>query len=147
MNFPAHIMLNYFALSFFIPEAQKYLLPIAAFSVLLDIDHLPGLFWAKEGKANVDHYRTWIQEPVGALAAVATLWALNIAGIGGIYSVIAAACIFLHWLVDFLTVDTKPFAPFKDNVVNLFFHTKKQRLLSQIIMTAIAAVLFLAVYF
>jgi hypothetical protein len=147
MNFPAHIMLNYFALSFFIPEAQKYLLPIAAFSVIMDLDHLPGLFNPKEGKANIDKYRMWIQEPVGALAALAVLLAIYIAGIGGIYSVIAAACIVLHWLVDFLTVDTKPFAPFNNKRVNLFFYTKTQRLLSQIIITAIAAVLFLAVYF
>ena len=79
MNPLAHIFLTYFVLSFFIPETQKYLLPIAIFANILDIDHIPGIisiaFSKKRKKISkmkpkeyIPKLRSIIQEPVGIIA-------------------------------------------------------------------------------
>jgi len=157
MNQLAHICLTYFILSFIIPETQKYLLPIALFAIILDFDHFPGyvkmFFMTKKERAKMkikdymDWFRTVLQEPIGILTIEAIFLILFLYGISSIYLLIVALSLPIHWLIDFLTVHTKPFTPINNKVVSLFFHTKKQRLVSEIIITIISIVLFLIVLF
>ena len=157
MNQLAHIFITYFVLSFIIPNTQKYLLPIALFSIILDFDHLLGyvklIFISKKEKAKmklkdyVDIFRTSIQEPVGIITIELIFLILYIYGIQNIYLLIASLSIAIHWLIDFLTVHTRPFDPINKKIISLFFYTKKQRVVSEIIITIVSAILFLAVYF
>ncbi|MBN2453944.1 metal-dependent hydrolase [Candidatus Woesearchaeota archaeon] len=156
MNIFAHIMINYVALSFIIPETQKYLIPIAIFSVIPDLDHLPGYVKLRfnlrklskiRPEEHINHFRTAMQEPAGILIGILVLLILYLFGIDETYLIIVAICLALHWLVDFLTVDTRPLYPFSNKRVNFFFHTRKQRLVREAVITPIALILFLLAYF
>lgn len=157
MNQLAHIFINYTILSFIIPQTQKYLIPIAIFSIILDIDHVPSyikmIFISKKEKAKmklehyVDWFRTAIQEPIGIITIELILFIFYLYGVRNIILLIAIICIFLHWLVDFLTVHTRPLDPLnKKKIVSLFFHTTKQRIWSEIIITVVFLVVFLILY-
>jgi hypothetical protein len=157
MNQLAHICLTYFALSFIIPDTQKYLLPIAIFAIILDFDHIPGyvkmLFASKKEKLKmklndyINLFRTIIQEPVGIVTLELIFLILYLYGITSIYLKIAGLSIAIHWLIDFLTVHTRPFDPINKKVVCLFFNSKKQRVVSEVIITIISLILFSITYF
>ena len=157
MNQLAHIFITYFILSFIIPETQKYLLPIALFAIILDFDHILGyikmLFISKKEKNRmklrdyINLFRTPIQEPIGIITIELIFLILYIYIGPNIYFLIASLGILIHWLIDFLTVHTRPFDPLNKHVVSLFFHSKKQRIFSEIIITIVSFVLFLIVYF
>jgi hypothetical protein len=157
MNQPAHILLTYSALSLIIPQAQQYILPIAIFSIILDLDHIPGyikmLTISKKEKSKlkledyVSWFRTPIQEPIGVLTIELILLVLYISGIRSIILEIAALSIAIHWFIDFLMVHTRPFAPIDNRIICLFFQTKKQRILSEAIITSASLVLFIIAYF
>jgi len=156
MNTPAHFLINYVILSFFIPEIQKYIFPIVVFSMIVDLDHVPGfiktLFMTKKEKSKltvndyINIFRHSTQEPIGIFLIMLTLSFLYLFGIKSELIIIAIACIFLHWLVDFLTVHTRPFAPISNKVVSLFFHTKKQRMVSEMIISCVFLLLFLITF-
>jgi len=157
MNQIAHIFLTYFILSFIIPETQKYLLPIAIFAIILDIDHVPSyirmLFISKKTRSKmklmnyINLFRTAIQEPIGIITIELMLLTFYLFGVKSIYIVIAMFSIVIHWMIDFLTVHTRPFDPINKKVFCLFFKTKKQRFVSEIVITGISAILFVKVYF
>ncbi len=157
MNQLAHIFITYFVLSFVIPETQKYLFPIALFAIILDFDHIPGyvkmLFISKKEKSKiqledyVNLFRTAIQEPIGIITIELIFLLLYLYGIQNIYLLIASLGIAIHWIVDFLTVHTRPFDPINKRIISLFFHSKKQRVVSEIIITIVSTILFLIVYF
>ena len=154
MNQLAHIFITYFALSFIIPDTQKYLVPIAIFAVILDVDHIPGyikmLLFPKKKMKVIDYvnlFRTTLQEPISIIVIELMLIVFYLYGIESVYLLIAAVAIALHWLIDFLTVHTRPFDPIDKRIVSLFFHTKKQRIVSEMIITIISGILFLVVYF
>ena len=156
MNDLAHIFLTYFVLSFIIPETQKYLLPIALFAIILDFDHFPGflkiMFISKKErqkmkiKDHVDLFRTPIQEPIGVMTIEAILLLLYLFGLRNIILLIATLCFAIHLAIDLLTVHTRPFSPANNKIVSLFFHTGKQRVRSEIIITVVSLILFLIVY-
>ena len=157
MNQLAHIFITYVVLSFIIPETQKYLLPIALFSFILDLDHIPGYITLmrmpkkKRAKLKIKDYvklfRTIVQEPVGVITIESIFLLLYIFGIKHILLTIAAWSIFLHWVIDFLTVHTQPFNPSNKKIVCFWFNTKKQRIQSEIVITLISFIVFLFVYF
>lgn len=155
MNQLTHVFLTYFILSFIIPEVHLYFWPIALFSFILDFDHVPSyilmLFKTKAEKAKmkvkdyVTLFRTPIQEPIGILTIELMFLLLYFCGLGGTYLLIASLSIFIHWIIDFLTVHTQPFQPIDKRIVCLFFKTGKQRIWSEIVITLISFVLFLLV--
>jgi hypothetical protein len=158
MNPLVHIFATYLTLSFIIPDAHNYLIPIAVFAVFVDIDHFPGYaklrlnaWQGKKPKLDNGQYarlvRTAIQEPIGIVILELLLFSLYVFGIRHILLFIAGVAIFMQWLIDFLTVPTRPFLPLKDDVVCLFFHTDKQRQISELITTGVLLILFLIVYF
>lgn len=157
MNQLAHIFITYVLLSVIIPETNKYLIPIAIFAIILDFDHVPGyikmIFISKKDKAKmklndyINWFRTPIQEPIGVITIELILIVLYLYGIHSIYILIAGFAIATHWLIDFLTVHTRPFDPIDKRIVVLFFKTPKQRIVSEIIITIVAGILFTAVYF
>ncbi len=157
MNMLAHILISYLVFSLFLPETQKFLLPIAIFAVILDLDHIPGYIKVrlmpkkKRKKLTGEDYchlcRTIMQEPLGILVIEVIFLVFYLYGVKSPLLFIAAASLPIHWLVDFLTVHTKPLEPLSSKIVCLFFSSIKQRKISEIIISAIAAVLFLIVYF
>jgi len=157
VNQLAHILLTYSALSLIIPQTQQYLLPIAIFSIILDFDHIPGyikmLTMSKKQKSKlkleqyVSWFRTPIQEPIGVLTIELLLLLLYLSGIRNIIMGIAALSIAIHWLIDFLAVHTRPFAPIDNRIICLFFKTKKQRIVSEAVITSASLVLFMIAYF
>jgi len=94
----------------------------------------------------VNWFRTAIQEPVGIITIELVFLILYIYGIKNIYLLIASLSIAIHWLIDFLTVHTRPFDPINKRIISLFFHSKKQRVVSEIIITILSIILFLSVY-
>ena len=161
MNWIIHICLAYFVLSFIIPDTQKYLLPIALFSIVLDVDHIPGmiqeLFMDKKEKAEMIRLpgrhmrlvRTAVQEPIGILTILFILGLLYFFGVRNILIIIAALAILIHWIIDFLFVTTMPFKPVnRKKSVKLFFskETLKHKIEVRIIITIISIALFLMVY-
>jgi hypothetical protein len=157
MNQLAHVFITYFILSFIIPDTQTYLLPIALFAIILDFDHVPGYFklllTSKKDKAKlkikdyINLFRTAIQEPIGIITIELVFLILYLYGIKSSLLLIASLSIAFHWLIDFLTVHTRPFDPLDKRVISLFFHSKKQRITSEIIITLISAIFFLIVYY
>ena len=153
MNPVPHMVLNYVILSLVIPNVREYLVPIALFAVILDIDHIPGLirmlftYWNQvEPDDSTWVWRTALQEPVGILSLEIVLLVLYLLGIRGTLMLIASVSFALHWLIDVLTVHTKPFVPVDDRTVSLFFHTRKQRVVSEVAATIISVALFAIVY-
>ena len=85
MNWIVHICLAYFILSFIIPDTQKYLLPIALFSIILDLDHIPGMIrelflnkkereeLIKRPRKHMNLVRSAVQEPIGILTILVLL--------------------------------------------------------------------------
>ncbi len=157
MNPLAHIFINYSVLSFIIPDARAYLVPIALFAIILDIDHIPGCFrlsfLSKEAKKKLSVYdyvsmfRTPIQEPIGIFILSCALLLVYFFGVQSILLWIAALSFVLHWLADFLTVHTRPLSPFSTRIVSLFFHGKKQRIISESVITFLSGVVFVIYYF
>lgn len=161
MNWIVHICLTYFILSFIIPDTQKYLLPIALFSIILDVDHIPGmikeLFLNKKERAelirlprkHMNLVRTAVQEPVGVITILILLGLLYFFGVKHILMTIAALAILIHWVIDFLFVSTMPLKPVnRKKSVKLFFgkETLKHKIEVRIIITIISIALFLMVY-
>lgn len=156
MNQLAHACITYVVLSFFF-TVSDYLIPIVVFSIILDVDHLPGymkiLFMSKQHKKKlkiedyVDLFRTTIQEPIGILTIEVLLGLLWLFGLRHEVILIAGASIFLHWLIDFLTVHTRPFDPLNKKMVCLFFNSKTQRVYSEVVITVVSIVVFLFVFF
>jgi len=157
MNQFAHIFINYLILSLFIPNTQNYILAIVLFSIILDIDHLPYYIHKfiiskfKKQKISleddIDKVRSSIQEPVGVLGFLLLLGALYLFGIQSLIMLIAAVCIFLHWFVDLLTVQTRPFAPFDKRIVYFFPRTFRQKVVQHLSVTSASLAWFLVVYF
>ena len=159
MNLLAHVCLTYFFLSFFLPDARAYLLPIAFFSIVLDLDHVSILFKITTplskvkpllsdagGVTRARLMRTALQEPIGILLLLSILAALSLFGVQSILLFIAAFSFVLHWAIDFLTGTTFPFTPFSDFAVTPFFRTTLQKAIKEITLTALSVFLFLAVY-
>ncbi len=156
MNQLAHIFITYVMLSFVIPNTREYFLPIALFAIVLDFDHVPGyfkmLFMSKSKRKKlkmndfVRIFRLSIQEPIGIITIELVLGLLYVFGVKSMILLIAMLAIFLHWFIDFLTVHTRPFVPFNNKIVCLFFKTKKQRTKSELIITLISFILFLLVF-
>ncbi len=111
------------------------------------------IFMSKKEKSKmrleqyVDWFRTPLQEPIGVLTIELCFLMLFLFGIKSIILGIAASAIGIHWLIDFLMVHTKPFAPIDNRIVSLLFKTKKQRIYSEAIVTAVSLILFLISYF
>ena len=157
MNQVFHIFITYLVLALFIPEVKKYIWIIVLFSIIIDIDHVPGylrvakLPKAQRGKLTtqqiIDMFRTNLQEPVTFIIIGIILLALYLVGIWHAVLFILGMTLLLHWIVDFLTVHTRPLSPFSKKVVNFFFDTKFQRLVSEIVLTIIITVLFIIFYF
>lgn len=143
MNPLAHIFITYSAAGMIFEEAGRYVLLIAALAVIVDLDHMPGIFTYPRQKrrdyaTQVAHFRSILQEPVGVmLAGMLLLYALR-----GEIAAIAAFCLLMHWLIDFLTVHTRPLYPFSDKLVCLFFKTKKAKIISDIAITALSGAVF-----
>lgn len=151
MNSLAHIFFNFFILHFFV-DVTQFIWPIIIFSIILDIDHIPGLikylfFMKKHDKTDTklhhftDLFRTAVQEPIGIFIIVAILSTLSWFGVDSILLSISAACLILHWLLDFLTVHTKPFNPVSQKAHSLFIHTFKQKKWAEISLTIFFALL------
>ena len=157
MNPLAHVLIAYIMISFLIPDVHVFIIPIMVFSMLVDMDHLPGyirlLTYSKKRRKSMsieDHIRnvrTVVQEPVGIIILELLLLSLYLLGVRSPLLMMAALCFPIHWLVDFLTVHTRPLYPADKRIVSLFFHTKKQRVVSEVIITILSIILFLLVYF
>ncbi|MBU1975669.1 MAG: hypothetical protein KKG59_04665 [Nanoarchaeota archaeon] len=152
MNGIAHFFLTYFVLSFFVYDLQKFVIPVFILSIILDIDHIPGLI--RELKLSTHHWeglnaikntrwvRTGVEEPIGIITIEAILATLLIYGVHHPLIPIAMFCIAFHWLVDFLTVNTAPFTPVSRHIVNLFFKTRRSKVTKEVIITLAGGILF-----
>jgi len=158
------MLFNYLILGFFVDDVKQYLVPIAIFSILVDLDHIPGILvlwakrrnlikeWKKLNLKDLMHiFRSPIQEPLGIIIItlfLATIYETQLYfGFDSLVLKIAIACILLHWLLDFLTVQNRPFAPYSEYTFSVFFKTKKARTINEFVVTSILAVCFLIVYF
>ena len=157
MNTFAHIFLNYFVISLIIPNAREYLIPIIVFSTLLDLDHVQGffkeMFMSKRKRKKLtlrEHtllVRSDVQEPIGIIIIELILGLLYVFGIRETLLAVAALSIFLHWLLDFLTVTTAPSTPVDDGkVVKLYFEKKRNKVALRVFITLVFFVLFLIAY-
>lgn len=158
MNTIAHIFFGYFACVIFFGKqiANENMLPIILFSILIDLDHIPGMiryFKTEKSKRKyipenvlAQWLRSGLQEPIGILFIIITLGLLWILGVKSIIIPIGIICVFTHWFVDVLTVHTKPLAPFTKAVFSWKFKTKKKRLISELWITFISLIIFLLIY-
>ena len=156
MNQLAHIFITYSFLTLFIDQTKKYLIEIIIFSIILDLDHIH--WYIKYFKLNkkerknlnikqiINLFRTIIQEPIGIIIIELLILILYLIGFNTIIIIIVSLSIFIHWIIDFLTVHTKPLVPFNNKIISLFFHSKKQRIYSEIIITLISFITFLYVF-
>ena len=153
MNHLAHILLTYSIISVFFEHSREYFIPIAVFSIILDIDHIPGMFMVlrmqkeKADRLRIDDFvslmRTSLQEPIGIVTIITMFSFLYIFGLRHVLLILAGASLLLHWIIDFLTVHTRPLMPLNKKVVSLFFRTKKQRYISELVITALSVVFFI----
>jgi membrane-bound metal-dependent hydrolase YbcI (DUF457 family) len=155
MNWVAHMLITYVVISLIVPNAEHFIIPIFIFSIIVDIDHIPGFIrLARMGSArkslSPEEYsrilRTPLQEPLGIIMVLAVIFVLYLYGLDATLFIIAFIGILLHWIIDFLTIHTMPLYPFSDNMHAFFFRTKQQRLYSEIIITLASLVAFIFVY-
>jgi len=139
-------MFNYFVLWLFIPGVREYLWPIVFFSVILDIDHIPGFIdiltaTRKEKRfMKKRHYigfvRTALQEPANFVMLAAILIPLYFWLGQPTLVLVALACLGLHIVLDLLTVHTHPFYPFNRQGVLMFIpKTLKARFTLEAVLT------------
>jgi len=154
----AHIMVNYFTLWIFIPNVREYLWPIVFFSVILDIDHIPGYIdmitaTRKEKRfMKKRHYigfvRTALQEPANFVILAAILIPLYLWLGRPTLVLVALACLGLHIVLDLLTVHTHPFYPFNHQGVLMFIpKTLRARFTLEAILTVVIAAAFAVAWF
>ncbi|MEK6960975.1 MAG: hypothetical protein AABX47_07430 [Nanoarchaeota archaeon] len=154
---PGHFFTAYIVSDFFVPNAKDYVWQIFIFSNLVDLDHLLGMLrifmMSHTDRKNVtidnivDWCRTSIHEPIGMLILMALLGTLWLSGIKSPLIPLAAIGIVVHYIVDFLTVHTRPFDPIDRTMVILFCDTVKRRFWVELVWTVIAGILFLLAYY
>jgi hypothetical protein len=157
MNQLAHVFITYSILFFVIPDVKEYFLFVAIFATILDLDHLPGyiklLFMTKKQRRKmklkdyVGWFRTAIQEPIGIFTIEVVLFLFYLFGVKSIYLLIAAYSFFIHWLIDFLTVHTRPFDPINKKIISIVFHSGRQRQVSEVVITVLSGIVFLILFF
>lgn len=154
---PGHFFTAYIVSDMLVPNARDYVWQILIFSSLVDLDHLLGvfrLFMMKSADRKnvtmeniVDWCRTSIHEPIGMLVLFVLLGTLWLSGIRTPLIPLAAIGIVVHYIVDFLTVYTRPFDPVDRTMVVIFCDTIKRRFWVELVWTIIAGSLFLMAYF
>jgi len=148
MNPLGHIFITYIVTRCIIPDARGYILLIALFAVIVDIDHIPGFFTFPKQKrrdyaTQVAHFRSILQEPLGVAIELLVLLALWISGIDALILEIAGIALVMHWMIDFLMVHTRPLYPFSKKIVCLFFKDAQSKRISEAVATFISGIIFL----
>ena len=148
MNPLGHIFITYTVTSLIIADAREYIFLIALLAVIVDIDHIPGLFtFPKQKKRDyatqVAHFRSILQEPIGVAIELLVLLGLWLAGINALILKIAGIALVMHWIIDFLMAHTRPLYPFSKKIVCLFFKDARSKRISEAVVTFIFGIIFL----
>lgn len=125
MQIPSHILLSYAVCSAVVPEINTYLVPFLIASTIVDIDHVPAYILNKSKHAKIRGvlWRTRLHELYGATFfsfAVIIVWLLNQK-----LAQILAVSIIMHYIIDFLTGETRPFFPYSSEKIQIFFIKNK----------------------
>ncbi|MFT4309828.1 MAG: hypothetical protein ACMXYL_05065 [Candidatus Woesearchaeota archaeon] len=155
MNWFAHFFIGYMVTAIFVSNPSEHIVIIAFFSVFLDVDHLPGMY--KLLTKRIDRksmslaeesllFRTPLQEPIGLITIQIIIVLLHYAGFNTIILLLATIGIWTHWIIDLLTVYTRPLYPYNKRQYSLFFHNRKEKYYGEMIITTLSFILFMAVY-
>ncbi|MBN1502594.1 metal-dependent hydrolase [Candidatus Woesearchaeota archaeon] len=134
MNTPLHFLINYLVIQLFLKNANEYLLPIAFFSMILDLDHIK-YWWVNRKKVKQILFSEGVDfKSRSAAHELIGFGLIVLIGVFGfLYAndkllvVIIVSCLCLHILLDFLTGSARPFYPFSGKVVKSPFYIEKWR--------------------
>ena len=137
MQLPNHIAVSYvvYILSF---GQTKYLVPFLIASVIVDIDHIiPWLRKGKNEKYSGALWRTRLHELYGLVILsmiIMALWFFN-----PLLAKVLFLGILMHYSIDFLAGETRPFYPYSDTKVQIFFkETFWKRVVIETVLMAVA---------
>lgn len=152
MNELVHACVAYLVCSALIPNANEWLVPIVIFSIIVDLDHWPGVISILSGPArgkkidphmfNCEVLRSAAHEIPGTILLLLLIFTLGLLGVNQTLLKIAAIGIVMHFIVDFLTCQTRPLYPFSDRKVCLFFDTYRKRIISELVAFGVALIVF-----
>ncbi len=125
MQLPSHILLSYAVYSAVAPEANAYLVPFLISSIVVDIDHVPAYLLNKPKHTKICGalWRTRLHELYGATFfsfVIILVWLFN-----QTLAQILAVGIIMHYIIDFLTGETRPFFPYSNEKIQIFFVKSK----------------------
>jgi len=137
MQLPSHIFLSYLVYTSITPTPNLYLVPFLIASVALDLDHIPAYIMNKKKYHKVAGtlWRTRLHELYGLILfsfIILIVWFFN-----HLLAQILAVGIIMHYIIDFLTGETRPFYPYSKEKIQIFFIKNKQaRTLLEILLFA-----------
>lgn len=136
MQFPTHILLSYAVCSAIIPEANSYLIPLVISAIFLDLDHIPAyLINKKNNNVSGALWRTRLHELYGVMLfsfIIIFVWFFN-----KTFAQVISIGIILHYIIDFLTGETRPFYPYSNEKFRIFSKNKILMIILEIISTII----------
>lgn len=125
MQLPSHILLSYVVYSAVAPEPNIYLVPFLVASIFVDMDHVPVYLINKSRSTKIcgASWRTRFHELYGATffsLIIILVWLFN-----QTLAQILAIGIIMHYIIDFLTGETRPFFPYSNEKIQIFFIKNK----------------------
>jgi membrane-bound metal-dependent hydrolase YbcI (DUF457 family) len=143
MNIVFHFLFGLLMAELVFGNALAYLPYILVFSLLVDLDHIPyvlrfrrGLMEKKFGSESRSRFHELYGMTVLSIAISAASFFINpkLAGI-------IALSVILHYAVDFVAGNTRPFYPLSGTEVNVGLYPKKFRIVTEAILTAVLVII------
>lgn len=146
MNTLFHFLLNYSLIELSLGNAREYIWIILIASIILDLDHLPYYIRFRKRVLNEglgEKSRSFMHELPG-MAIVSLLCVGLFFFSGQRLAEVVFLSFMLHYAVDFIVGQTRPFWPLSDKVLHspLGIKGKRNRLAFEIVSTLIGGVVF-----
>jgi len=131
MQLPSHLAVNYIVWLLVFGNTTDNLFPYLIASVAIDIDHVIP-FHNDQKRPSGSDWRTRMHELYGMVALsvpVAILWFIN-----KMFAQAIALALLLHYMIDFLVGESRPFYPYSQMKMQIFFKkSKRWRIILEII--------------
>jgi membrane-bound metal-dependent hydrolase YbcI (DUF457 family) len=137
MYLPGHLIVSYAAYAAAYGRADGYFWPFIVAATIVDLDHLWVIYDNRRhpGRIEGSGWRTRLHEIYGLIAfglIAFILWFFD--------TRLAEVVIFgytIHYILDFITGETRPFYPVSREKVQIFIKKQKYRLLLEAVMTVV----------
>lgn len=150
MQLTSHVAIAYIVYKLVFKDSNEYLIPFLIATVFIDLDHIFVL------KANKEKLKSL--KPMGALSRTrlhelyglvffSTIFLL-LYFVDSLLAKVLSLGLILHYILDFLTGETRPFYPYSDEKIQIFFtKNRKGRIILEVILFLSLAIFLLCKYY